>query len=551
MPFQRIASLFLLILLVWPAASQQPDFRSTTRLVEVSVVATDAQGKPVQDLKKEDFTVFEDGKPQPLSHFFTAAMLAAGPPPPKLPPGIFTNRPELLPHAPRTVTAIVIDYLNTPWAAQTATREQLLSVLRKMGPNDVVALYTMGNTLSILHDYTTDRRSLEERLQKSPGLLPHLRSTSDVISSSAVRWERAFNEGRAEAENSFRASIQRGKTLLTLHSLSLVARHLAGVAGRKNLIYMSAGFPMSILPGNATTPTMIMSETGGFRVNNMPGPTAAMSSGEASLFLDTFEKAMRTFSDAGVAIYGVDVHGLLVPMIAADTSRPSSLDNASLASYSPAPDAHASLVELSTRTGGTPLLRSNNIEGAVMQALDDARYAYMLAYYSTNDKLDGKFRKIEVKANRDGLKLRYRNGYTAVDSGAAAVAAKAELQEALTSPVTQNAVLMTAQMQAAGDQLNLALQIEPRQLALREAGGQFMGAIDLLFYQRTAEGKMKGQQMTLPLKLDASAYRTVMQKGLIFRKTLEREKDARWLRVVARDANNGATGSLDIALEAR
>lgn len=549
MQFRRIYSVIGLILALFPAAfTQEADFRAGTRLVEVSVVAADEQGKPVRDLKKEDFTLIEDGKPQQISHFFTSAMLAAGGPPPKLPQGIYSNRPELLPHAPRTVSAIVIDYLNTPWAAQTATREQLLSVLRKLGDNDVVALYTMGSTLSILHDYTSDRKSLEAQLQKSPGLLPRSRNENEIISNSAVRWERAFNEGRAQAENSFRASIQRGKTLLTLHSLSLVARHLAGIPGRKNIIFMSGGFPLSILPGNTTTPTMIMSEARGIRVDNMPSPERALVSGEASLFLDSMEKVLRTISDAGVAIYGVDVNGLVVPMVDADTDRPSNLSNAALASYSPVPDAHASLVELSSRTGGVSTLRSNNIEGAVNQVLDDARYAYTLAYYTANDRFDGKFRKIELKCSRGGLKLRYRNGYTAAESSAAAVSAKSDLQEALTSPVTQNAVLLTAQLQPAGDQFNLALQVEPRQLALRESGGQWSGALDVLLYQRTPEGKMKGQQISLPLKLDANSYRTVMQKGLVFRKSLERDKNARWLRVVVRDSNNGATGSLDIPL---
>lgn len=90
------------------------------------------------------------------------------------------------------------------------------------------------------------------------------------------------------------------------------------------------------------------------------------------------------------------------------------------------------------------------------------------------------------------MKLRYRNGYTAAEAGAASAPARAELQEALTTPIAQNAMLLTARLLPAGGQFKFALQIEPRQQMRSGSGGQWTGALDLLPYQCTPVGKMKG-----------------------------------------------------------
>lgn len=145
---------------------------------------------------------------------------------------------------------------------------------------------------------------------------------------------------------------------------------------------MSGGFPLSSLPGNTTTPTVIMPETGGIRVNNMPSPERAQMSGAVPRCP---RKHPNTFNGAGVAIYGVDVNAPVVPMMRAETDRPSNLDNIALDRYSPAPGAHAS------RTGGLSTLRSNNTGGA--------RYSYRPAYYAANDRFDGKFREIELQGH--------------------------------------------------------------------------------------------------------------------------------------------------------
>jgi VWFA-related protein len=527
-------------------AAQNVIFRATTRLVEVSVVANDDKGNPVTDLKKEDFIVLEDGKQQEVSHFYTEAILRGAPPPSKLPKGVYTNRPEYLPHTPKTVNAVVIDYLNTPWVGQTATREQLLGVLRTLGENDVVAIYTLGNTLNILHDFTSDRKSLEEKLKNFEGTLTlRSKSESELIRVSSDRWNRVFAERRADAENVYQATMQRTRTLLTINSFAILARHLAGIPGRKNLIWMSAGFPVSVLPTNTTTPSMVTA--GGVqRVANMPPPQLAADGDSATLFLDTMNKAIEVLNDARVSVYGLDVMGLTVPMATAEVT------NEALARVVMHRFSKTSLTEFSSRTGGLATLNANDLAAPLQRALDDARYAYTLAYYTGNSKDDGKFRKIEIKLDRPGLKLRYRGGYTADDpSKSQAGSLKADLDEAARSPIGQTAVLLTVQLQNKGkDEISLALQIDPARLSFRQSKTGWEADLDLMFLQKTPEGKMNGLQVALPLRLDQESYETVLKKRLLYRRTFPREAGAYGIRVVVRDAHNGATGTLDAPLEA-
>ena len=93
-------------------APQPPVFRTTTRLVQVNVVVHDKRGQPIADLKKEDFTVFERGKPQPIA-LFSLNGESGSAAPPVLPAHIFSNAVALKAGVPTGVTVILLDLVNT------------------------------------------------------------------------------------------------------------------------------------------------------------------------------------------------------------------------------------------------------------------------------------------------------------------------------------------------------------------------------------------------------------------------------------------------------
>jgi VWFA-related protein len=140
--------------------TQQPEvIRSSTRLVQLSVIAQDGKGEPITSLKKEDFTVLDEGKPQSIAFFSCGAPPAASPPPALL-PNYFTNRFDLKGEDPGAVTVILFDSLNTSSQDQSFVRKQILRFLQTVNPHDHVALYALTTNLVVLHDFTRDVSAL-------------------------------------------------------------------------------------------------------------------------------------------------------------------------------------------------------------------------------------------------------------------------------------------------------------------------------------------------------------------------------------------------------
>ncbi len=135
---------FAVFLALLAAQQQAPTFRTSTRLVELTVTALDKKGNAVTDLRLEDFTIKENGKSRPIAFF----RYDGGPPvEPKaipLPAGVFTNRVEFTPGPPRNITALVLDELNTPPQYSMRVRAMVTRYLKALAPQTRVAVFHMG-----------------------------------------------------------------------------------------------------------------------------------------------------------------------------------------------------------------------------------------------------------------------------------------------------------------------------------------------------------------------------------------------------------------------
>ena len=163
-----------------PTEPPVPTIRVNTHLVLVDVVVTDKSGKRVQGLKAEDFTLQEKGKNQKISIFTSAAenKQAAAP---KLPPGIYSNKPEYRsPGGP--VVVILLDAVNTPFKDQAYARQQMLEFVRNQyKPGQKTAVLTLTGALGVLQDFTDDPdvllaalKSYKPKEQESTGTItPH------------------------------------------------------------------------------------------------------------------------------------------------------------------------------------------------------------------------------------------------------------------------------------------------------------------------------------------------------------------------------------------
>src|SRR5712664_4592903 len=142
--------------------------RATTRLVQVEVVVTDSSGYPPKDhLSEKDFTILEDGKPQKVSFFsFQQVEGQEKRQIPQLPPHVATNRPEYQRSVGPPII-LLLDGINTTVENQMVVRQQMLKFLAEhFEPLMRIAVFLLGNELTVLQDFTSDPALLTAAMQK-------------------------------------------------------------------------------------------------------------------------------------------------------------------------------------------------------------------------------------------------------------------------------------------------------------------------------------------------------------------------------------------------
>src|SRR5215831_10038510 len=268
----------------------------TTRLVQISVVVHDKNGMPVRDLTKEDFALFDKGQEQKILFFSKESSEVPLVNAPPLEPGVVSNRfanftsggQKHLAPLPTSLTVILLDGLNTSFTDQHYAKEALIKFLNQIQPGDRVAIYTLTNGLRVLHDFTSDTESLLSALAK------HRNQESSALSASSYDDANTGDDNLdafLDLSNDAIANFYQARRVeTTLSALEAIAHHLAGMPGRKNLIWLSGGFPAIV-------------------GQNVDGSL----SNDFQTYSDQIKRAMRTINDIGLAIYPVDARGLMGP----------------------------------------------------------------------------------------------------------------------------------------------------------------------------------------------------------------------------------------------
>ena len=518
-----------------PPGEQAPVFRAAAHLVQVNVVAHDSHGRPVDDLRKEDFSIAEQGKPQQISFFsMTSADKSAGPTP-TLPPHVFSNVLVENREVPTSVTVVLLDLLNTSWTDQLYARKGLLTFLEQLQPQDRVAIFSLGShSLRLLHDYTTDSASLVARLHKATGEIPTELDASTVNANAQSELQRLGLDALADASQREADFFTSGRIVNTLSTLEAIAQHLAGVPGRKNLIWLSGGFPLTI----------------GF--DEIP---AIGSTRDRRTFTREMDAAVRALNNSGVAVYPVDARGLMVlPGFDASVRGIPRVGPSSGPPRSAAITANQdSMKELASRTGGRAAYNTNDLGRAIRYAIDDSRVTYTLGYYSTDEAQDGKFREIRVKVDRPHIDVRYRKGYFALKPpDDTAKARKDDIRGAVWSPLESTALAVNARAdlidQPAPNTVNLFVQLYPAGVGFKKDGDRWKAQIDIVYVQKDEHGRLLGDGVTdnLSLALTDATYAKAAKDGLIRQHRIPRQAGATNMRIVVRDVGTGSVGSVTI-----
>ena len=285
-----------------------PTFRSTTRLVQVDVVVTDKAGNPITGLKEADFTVFQDGKPQPVRAFEAHVLTPEARKTrvvPTLPANTYTNLPDSI--QDQSWTIVLYDILNTPTQNQQNARQQLIKLLKSLPSGKPVALFLLAQELEMLQGFSTDANSLvaaAEKLNPTPsGLLTTegqresvightayaaAMSTPGQVGQNATALKAGSVQRQLQGYSDMEALRARQRILFTLDAMKAMARSVSGYPGRKNLIWLSGSFPIRIVPSQAALDP--------FR--------------NAESYFENVIETSTLLTESRVAVYPVDIRGL-------------------------------------------------------------------------------------------------------------------------------------------------------------------------------------------------------------------------------------------------
>jgi VWFA-related protein len=533
----RSVCVVLLALAAGASAQEQPELvlKSTTRLVQVSAIVHTKKGEPVTDLKQEDFQIFDNGKPQKISFFQeeSNAILPGPADTQKLPPNTFTNRLEQKSGVPASVTVILLDALNTRITDQQYAKQQVIKFLQTIEPEDHVGIYTLGASLRMLHDYTTDSKQLLQQLAAYNGkVLPSATSLGPDTEPDSLELNNWIGmRGMGGAERDF-YTINRVRG--TLRALEFIADHLSAIPGRKNLIWVSGGFPLLI----------------GF-----DNPAAYKDASRDLLtFTPEMDRTIRALNDANVAVYPVDARGLMVdPAFSAQRSAPPNQRPSLTTLHAPIGSRNQeTMEELSSRTGGRAYYNTNDLKNAIRDAVSDARVTYSIGFYPEHENYDGKFHKLTLKVDRGDINVRYRKGYLDMaQSPQDDRARKSELHDAVWSPLEASAVPLIAQLKPTGPGAwEVYVRVDRRGVSLEPNHDRWQGKLDVLFVQKNEQGReFDGVDNTITLNALKPTYDRIVSEGIVFHQSVQQNTQASLLRIVVRDAASGNIGTVTVPFQ--
>ncbi len=551
MPLRLISLTLALLLTLAPAISAQqspasPDqsatIRSTTRLVQVSVVALDNHGNPITGLTKDNFTVTDEGRPQKIS-VFSAETPTPNAPVQPLPSNVFTNRFDLKGQDPGAVTIILFDALNTSSPDQSYARKQVLKFLQTLPPQDHVALYALTTRLYRLHDFTRDSAALVNAVnhftvEQTAAFEASTTAFIDLVSITGDPDWAGGGPGNFQASLNNANGIIADQALLnravsTASAIEAIANHVAVVPGRKSLVWVSGGFPLQIGLDHLGRAD---------RISQSVTPDV--------------QRAIRALNHANVSIYPVDVHGVEVSSGIDPAQRGPGSGSGVDSSFFDRQNRLDTYRDLADRTGGVAFYGKNDISAGIRRAFDDGRYAYTIGFYPDHDTWDGKFREIKINSTAPNAQLRYRKGYFAVPERTdTADEVKLDLEQAAVSPLnsTSLGIVVVGKPAGALDDRNLELRmsLDPKQFLLHDAAGHHTGALDMMFMQNAPNGEvLAAEKQHFEVNFDDQQYTYLSGVGIVLLRHIKVAPQATQIRVIVRDAASGSLGSVSMPVKA-
>ncbi len=532
-----------------PAPQPRSVFKSHLNVVSVDVIVRDKSGAVVRGLTAADFEVREDGKPQDISNFSfeevndkakpalqsadllagaeakladesrrgstTAAAAAAGAKTPDAPTPMTS---DML--AGRRLITLVFDVSSMqPEDVQRAVDSAKKYVDTQMSPADMVAIATVGSTLSVLTDFTADR-------EKVSSALATLAFTDGTATEAPAASTAATDEAAAAATDDATpdtAELDLFNNDVRLRALKTIAESLASIEQKKSILYFSAGMQRSGQDNQVE-----------------------------------LRSAINAAVRANVAIYAVDTRGLQAVVPGGDARQASGRGQALFSGrgvqqqYSQLASSQDTLTSLAADTGGRAFTDSNDFGEAFARVQRDMSAYYLLGYSSTNAVKDGRFRRIQVRVKRDGLRVEARAGYYADRdfTHTARNDREAQLDEQMFAAVsaTDLPVLVTGGwFRLAPDKYYVPVAVTVPGSAVPVANDKDLVTLDVLGLVRDERSFPVGR-FRETLKLPPGTEKTLAGKQVLYQSGVTLPPGRFSVKVVVRENTTGQMGTFEAAI---
>jgi VWFA-related protein len=506
--------------------------RITSNLVQVDAVITDQKGNHVTDLRREDFEIYEDGRPQKITNFSYVSMEARaaaasnraattaaprdknGPP---VPPA------RLRPEQVRRTIALVVDDLGLSFESAHYVRRALRKfVEEQMQPSDLVAIIRTGGGMGALQQFTSDKRQLYsaiERVRWNP------QGRASISAFPPLGRELDDPNQDSESEQTGRTARELGNdtdqfrselfTVGTLGALNYIIQGLKDLPGRKSVLLLTDGFNI---------------------LNTSDSLTSARGNSSNS---DRVLEAMRRLIDlanrASVVIYTMDPRGLPTLGFTAEDNlsnmRPDQIQGALTKRSDDYIASQDGPNLLARETGGFSIRNTNDLSAGVRRVLDDQKGYYLIGYRPEESTFDPKtgsrrFHDIKLKVKRADLRVRSRNGFYGVANEVARAVPRtrvAQLNAALTSPFNSNGIRLRLTSLFGNDPqtgsfIRSLLHIEGRDITFtKDTDGWMKAVLDVLVITFGDNGTVVDQLTnTYAVRVRGKTYERALQTGFTY-----------------------------------
>jgi VWFA-related protein len=539
-----------------------------SRETVVDVIVTDSKGQPIQGLKQTDFTIKEDGKPQPLRSFgeFSSGTTTSTSLHRRLPTGVHTNFQPSLTNGP--VNILLIDALHSDVAGIVRTLQATSAYLNRMPQGTQMAIFWLGpGGLHLLQGFTSDSTQLMEAL---PTHRTDIGSNQDT---HATDW-------------------------YTIDALNQIAEYVAGIKGRKNLLWFTSGMPVHLTrdggygwggsslrnpsfragrsaptasesamaamlaarysnsqynpAGSDSIPSFLNSNSNfdnGWNLQNVfseDGDNGGPNMGQVHRLMDTYER----FTAEQIAVSPIDPGGV------GGMGRSLGTDQLAAA-------------EVAEQSGGFATFNSNDLSSHVAEAIDKGSHYYTLSYVPPRRKPDGHYHKINVALNIPGAHLVYREGYNAEDpkpiphyAGPALIQASLNGKTPAATQLLFDAkfvpsppsVVIPASRQGAGHAkrapYDLVVAVPQSQISFSDnPDGTYVASLRFAFEAYDLNGKhLGGHSQDVKLALTPDRYKEFVKNPVIFHEQLALFPGPLSLRIGVLDTQSSKVGTLEIPI---